>query len=65
MFRFSIGYAGWSDGQLEDEFENGDWLIVPSNSEMIFDMPDEQKWTYINNKLGIDLNQFSGNGGLA
>tara|TARA_Y100001968_G_C19055144_1_gene571044 strand:- start:34 stop:594 length:561 start_codon:yes stop_codon:yes gene_type:complete len=65
MFRFSIGYAGWSNGQLEDEFENGDWLIVPSDSEMIFDMPDEQKWPYINNKLGIDLNQLSGNSGFA
>ena len=65
MFRFSIGYAGWSTGQLEDEFQNGDWLIVPSHSEMIFDMPDQQKWAYINNKLGIDLNQLSGNSGFA
>ena len=65
MFRFSIGYAGWSDGQLEDEFENGDWLIAPSNSEIIFDMPDEQKWAYINNQLGIDINDISGHGGFA
>lgn len=65
MFRFSIGYAGWSNGQLEDEFENGDWLIAPSNPEIIFNMPDEKKWNYINNKLGIDINQFSGHGGFA
>ena len=65
MFRFSIGYAGWSNGQLEHEFENGDWLIAPSNSEIIFDMPDEQKWTYINNKLGVDISQLSGHGGFA
>lgn len=65
MFRFSIGYAGWSNGQLENEFENGDWLIAPSNSEMIFDMPDEQKWAYINNQLGININELSGHGGFA
>ena len=65
MFRFSIGYAGWSDGQLENEFENGDWLIAPSNSEIIFDMPDEQKWAYINNQLGIDINDISGYSGFA
>jgi len=65
MFRFSIGYAGWSNGQLENEFENGDWLIAPSNSEIIFDMPDEQKWKYINNKLGVDINDLSGHGGFA
>jgi len=65
MFRFSIGYAGWSNGQLENEFENGDWLIAPSNSEIIFDMPDDQKWKYINNKLGVDINELSGHGGFA
>ena len=65
MFRLSIGYAGWSNGQLEDEFENGDWLIAPSNSDIIFEIPDEQKWSYINNRLGININQISGHGGFA
>ncbi len=65
MFRFSIGYAGWSNGQLENEFENGDWLIVPSNSKMIFDMPDQKKWEYVNNKLGINISDLSGNSGFA
>ena len=65
MFRFSIGYAGWGNGLLEEEFENGDWLIAPSNSEIIFDMPDEKKWTYIYNELGFDINALSGHGGFA
>ena len=65
MFRFSIGYAGWSNGQLEDEFENGDWLILPSNEKMIFNMPDAKKWKYINKKLGIDISDLSGNSGFA
>ena len=51
VFRFSIGYAGWSNGQLEEEFSNGDWLMLPSKLDVIFTMPDEQKWEYINNKL--------------
>ena len=65
MFRFSIGYTGWDNGQLEKEFQNGDWLVVPSNSKIIFDMPDEQKWQYINNKLGIAISDFSGMSGFA
>ena len=65
MFRFSIGYAGWDNGQLEKEFQNGDWLIIPSEDEIIFDMPDEKKWAYINNKLGIDLNHLTGSSGFA
>ena len=65
MFRFSIGYAGWSNGQLEEEFSNGDWLMLPSKLDVIFTMPDEQKWEYINNNLGIDISNISGSGGFA
>ena len=65
IFRFSIGYAGWSNGQLEDEFKNGDWLIIPSKSEMIFSMPDKKKWAYINNKLGIQISDLDGMSGFA
>ena len=65
MFRFSIGYAGWSNGQLEEEFSNGDWLMLPSKLDVIFTMPDEQKWEYINNNLGIDISSISGSGGFA
>ena len=65
MFRFSIGYTGWDNGQLEKEFQNGDWLVVPSNSQIIFDMPDQQKWQYINNKLGIQISDLSGMSGFA
>ena len=65
MFRFSIGYAGWSNGQLEEEFVNGDWLIVPSKPDLIFNMPDDKKWKYINHKLGIDISTISGHSGFA
>ena len=54
-----------SDKVMEKEFQNGDWLIVPSEDEIIFDMPDEKKWAYINNKLGIDLNHLTGSSGFA
>ena len=37
-FRIMFGYAGWSSGQLEREFENGDWMILPASCELIFDI---------------------------
>jgi len=64
-FRFSIGYAGWENGQLEEEFKNGDWLIVPSKLDVIFTMPDDKKWEYINNNLGFDISNISGHSGFA
>lgn len=27
------GYAGWEKGQLEDEIDKGDWLVVPSEPD--------------------------------
>ena len=65
MFRFSIGYTGWDNGKLENEFKNGDWLVMPSNSEIIFDMPDDQKWKYVNAKLGTNITNLSGASGFA
>ena len=33
---FSLGYSGWSEGQLEKEIEDGDWLIMPASYNHIF-----------------------------
>ena len=64
-FRFSMGYAGWDNGQLEEEFNNGDWLVFPGNSELIFNFQEEMKWKDITSKLGINISDFSGNTGFA
>ena len=38
----TLGYAGWGPGQLETEMQQGDWLVVPSDPDLIF-APDPQK----------------------
>jgi len=38
----TLGYAGWGAGQLEMEMQQGDWLVVPSDPDLIF-APDSQK----------------------
>ncbi len=65
QFRFSLGYAGWGEGQLNREVENGDWLVMPSNQEIIFNLPDEQKWRQAALQFGIDIMDVSGNTGIA
>ncbi|HUL06180.1 MAG TPA: YqgE/AlgH family protein [Candidatus Acidoferrum sp.] len=37
----TLGYAGWGPGQLEMEMQQGDWLIVPSDPDLVF-APDPQ-----------------------
>jgi len=54
LFQFQIGYSGWEKGQLEKEIKNGDWLILQNPTNFIFQIPNDKKWSYLINKLGID-----------
>lgn len=38
--RIFAGYAGWGDGQLLDEIEEGSWYVVPLEAGDIFGTPD-------------------------
>jgi putative transcriptional regulator len=39
-----FGYAGWGEGQLEQEIERNDWVIAPSDERILFDTKFETKW---------------------
>ncbi len=40
----TLGYAGWGPGQLEMEMQQGDWLVVPSDPDLIFAPDPRQVW---------------------
>ena len=50
----SIGYAGWSPGQLEDEIGRNGWLTVGSDPHVLFDLPIEERYNAAIKLLGID-----------
>ncbi|KQQ47315.1 hypothetical protein ASF61_01285 [Duganella sp. Leaf126] len=50
----SIGYAGWSPGQLESEIGRNGWLTVGADPDILFDVPIEQRYTAAIRLLGID-----------
>ena len=64
-FRLTFGYAGWRENQLEREYENGDWLLLPANPGFIFDTPDKIKWDEATKSFGIDILDISGNTGIS
>ena len=44
LVRIFAGYAGWSDGQLEDEIAARGWFAVPSSPDDIFTPRPEALW---------------------
>ena len=53
-FLLSLGYSGWSEGQLEDELAVSGWLIAPADETIIFDTPVEERYEKALQLLGID-----------
>ena len=44
LFRIYAGYAGWAPGQLQNEFERGDWRIIRADSNTVFAQDPETVW---------------------
>ncbi|OGA85117.1 MAG: hypothetical protein A2711_08535 [Burkholderiales bacterium RIFCSPHIGHO2_01_FULL_63_240] len=61
----TLGYSGWSAGQLEDEIARNGWLTVKAQPEVIFDTPVEQRYDKALSLLGVDRNFLMGEAGHA
>jgi len=61
----ALGYAGWGEGQLEEEMSANAWLSGPADSQIIFDLPSEERWQAAAQILGVDMNLMSGDAGHA
>ena len=53
-FRLLLGYAGWGEGQLEEEIERNDWLLAPLDAAMLFAGEAEDVWQRVVASLDID-----------
>jgi putative transcriptional regulator len=61
----SLGYTGWGAGQLEDEIGRNGWLNVDASSEIIFEIPVEQRYEKALALLGINPAMLSMEAGHA
>ncbi len=39
-----MGYCGWGAGQLKKEIEEGAWIVMNADMELVFDTPPEFLW---------------------
>jgi putative transcriptional regulator len=54
-----FGYAGWGPGQLEQEMEDGSWLVLPYAEELAFPGEEETLWDRALARLGADVGNIS------
>jgi putative transcriptional regulator len=55
-FLICLGCAGWEAGQLEQEILDNAWLTVEGRSDILFEVPPEQRLGAAAGILGVDLN---------
>lgn len=53
--RFFSGYAGWGSGQLEDEIDEGAWIVVEADPDDALDDEPELLWSRVLERQGGDL----------
>jgi len=61
----SLGYAGWSAGQLETEITENAWLHLPSTSDLVFDPHVDDIWHKAYARLGVNPGHYVNRPGSA
>jgi putative transcriptional regulator len=61
----SLGYAGWSAGQIEHELKQNAWLTVEARDAIIFDLPADERLPAAMHLLGLDYARLADQAGHA
>ena len=51
----ALGYAGWGEGQIENEILENGWIHCDADAGLVFGGDHEAKWQKAVNKLGIGI----------
>ena len=61
----ALGYAGWGEGQLEEEMTRHGWFAARSDPDILFDMPTDERWSAAFKSEGIDPRLLTSETGVA
>ena len=64
-YKLILGHSGWEAGQLEQEIENGDWLMQSTSYNFVFNTEESKMWKIAAGSFGVETSQISGLGGSA
>jgi putative transcriptional regulator len=61
----ALGYAGWGEGQLDEEMTRHGWFAAKGGADLLFDTPVEERWDAAFRAEGIDPRLLVGQTGAA
>jgi putative transcriptional regulator len=64
-FLVALGYAGWGEGQLEDEILANAWLSVAADTAIVFDLPVPRRFDEALGRLGVRVDMLHSEAGHA
>jgi putative transcriptional regulator len=50
----ALGYAGWAEGQLDEEMTRHGWFATPGDEDLIFSTAAADRWTKAFAAAGVD-----------
>ena len=50
--RVYVGYAGWGPGQLDDELDEGSWIVEPALADDVFTADPDALWSAVLRRKG-------------
>jgi putative transcriptional regulator len=61
----ALGYAGWGEGQLEDEMTRHGWFAARTEPKILFESPTDERWAAAFKAEGIDPRLLTSETGVA
>jgi putative transcriptional regulator len=61
----ALGYAGWGEGQLDEEMTRHGWFAADGNAQILFDTPTDARWSAAFKAEGIDPRLLTSETGAA
>jgi len=61
----ALGYAGWGEGQLDEEMTRHGWFAASADAKILFDKPADERWAASFKAAGIDPRLLASETGAA
>ncbi len=61
----ALGYAGWGEGQLDEEMTRHGWFAADGGAALLFDTPAHERWDAAFRAQGVDPRLLVGETGAA